>query len=71
MMPFPGPRQRLAALAAAFVVASAPAIADDVQDASKLLKSGHHQQALERVNKILASKPKDPQARFLKGLIFA
>jgi Flp pilus assembly protein TadD/ketosteroid isomerase-like protein len=42
-----------------------------VQDASKLLKSGQHQQALERVNKVLAAKPKDAQARFLKGLIFA
>ena len=29
--------------------------ADDLQDASKLLKSGQHQQALERVNKVLAS----------------
>jgi tetratricopeptide (TPR) repeat protein len=44
--------------------------ADDLQDASKLLKSGQHQQALERVNKVLAAKPRDPQARFLKGLIF-
>ena len=47
-----------------------PAGADDFQDAAKLLKSGQHQQALERVNKILAAKPRDPQARFLKGLIF-
>jgi tetratricopeptide (TPR) repeat protein len=45
--------------------------ADDIQDASKLLKSGQHQQALERVNKVLAAKPKDAQARFLKGLIYA
>jgi tetratricopeptide (TPR) repeat protein len=48
---------------------SLPARADDVQDASKLLKAGQHQQALERVNKVLATKPRDPQARFLKGLI--
>src|SRR5215510_3411071 len=32
---------------------------------------GPRQQALERVNKVLAGKPKDPQARFLKGLIYA
>ena len=51
------------------LVLAMPARADDVQDASKLLKSGQHQQALERVNKALASKPRDPQARFLKGLI--
>src|SRR3954470_2055646 len=44
--------------------------ADDLQDASRMLKAGQHQQALERVNKVLAAKPRDPQARFLKGLIF-
>ncbi len=64
-------RQALAALFAALVVASTAALADDVQEASKLLRSGQHQQALERVNKVLASRPKDAQARFLKGLIFA
>ncbi|MSP96073.1 MAG: tetratricopeptide repeat protein, partial [Betaproteobacteria bacterium] len=36
-----------------------------------MLKSGQHQQALERVNKVLAAKPRDARARFLKGLIFA
>jgi tetratricopeptide (TPR) repeat protein len=45
------------------------AFADDVQDASKLLKDGQRDQALERVNKALAAKPRDPQARFLKGII--
>src|SRR5207237_9369480 len=44
--------------------------ANELQDAAKLLKSGQHQQALERVNRILAAKPRDAQARFLKGLIF-
>ena len=43
--------------------------ADDLQDASKLLRDGQSQQALERVNRILVSRPKDAQARFLKGLI--
>jgi len=62
-------RPCLAALAAALICA--PAVANDIQDASKLLKSGQHQQALERVNKLLAAKPKDAQARFLKGLIYA
>ena len=71
MTPSPDPRQAIAALFAALVAVSFAAFADDVQDASKLLKSGQAQQALERVNKVLAAKPKDPQARFLKGLIFA
>jgi len=47
-----------------------PVYADDVQDAAKLLKAGQHKQALDLVNKVLASKPRDAQARFLKGLIF-
>ena len=71
MTTFSDLRKALAALFAALLCASAAAWADDVQDASKFLKSGQHQQALERVNKVLAAKPKDAQARFLKGLIFA
>jgi tetratricopeptide (TPR) repeat protein len=72
MMNFPDPRRALAAAVAALLCAVAAwAQSDDVQEASKLLKSGQHQQALERVNKVLATKPKDAQARFLKGLIYA
>jgi tetratricopeptide (TPR) repeat protein len=47
-----------------------PAFADEMQDAAKLLKAGQHKQALDLVNKVLASKPRDAQARFLKGLIY-
>jgi Flp pilus assembly protein TadD len=61
-------RQGLMALFACTLLAFA-ARADDMQDASRMLKAGQHQQALERVNKVLAAKPRDPQARFLKGLI--
>ncbi len=43
--------------------------ADEIQDANKLFKQGHLPQALEKVDAVLASKPKDAQARFLKGLI--
>lgn len=57
------------ALAFGLLVAASAARADELQDASQLLKAGQHQQALERVNKVLAEKPRDPQARFLKGLI--
>jgi len=74
MTTFPDSRQALAAILAALLLlstAGTAARADDVQDAAKLLKSGQPQQALERVNKVLAAKPKDAQARFLKGLIFA
>jgi tetratricopeptide (TPR) repeat protein len=47
-----------------------PVCADEVQDAAKLLKAGQHKQALDLVNKVLAAKPRDAQARFLKGIIF-
>jgi len=58
-------------VAFAFIVgAAAAARADDLQDAQQLFKSGHAQQALERVNRALAANPGEPQARFLKGLIF-
>jgi tetratricopeptide (TPR) repeat protein len=74
MLIFPAPRTLLRTALATCVgvlfAASPLARADDVQDAAKLLKAGQHQQAMERVNKVLAQKPKDPQARFLKGLIF-
>ena len=55
--------------ALALAVAATATRADDIQDASQLLRSGQHQQALDRVNKVLAAKPRDAQARFLKGLI--
>jgi tetratricopeptide (TPR) repeat protein len=58
--------RRVVAIALAIAM---PALADEVEEASKLLKAGQHKQALERVNKALAAKPRDPQARFLKGII--
>jgi tetratricopeptide (TPR) repeat protein len=64
------PRLGLAVLSAAFVFASAAARGDELAEAGKLLRSGQHQEAMTRVNKVLAAKPKDPQARFLKGLIY-
>ena len=44
--------------------------ADEIQDANKLFKQGQQEQALEKLDSVLAAKPKDAQARFLKGLIF-
>jgi tetratricopeptide (TPR) repeat protein len=43
--------------------------ADELQDANKFLKAGQHREALQSVNKALAAKPRDPQARFLKAVI--
>lgn len=64
------PARTFAAACALFVLSSA-AQSDDVQEAARLLRAGQHAQAHERINKVLAAKPRDPQARFLKGLIFA
>jgi tetratricopeptide (TPR) repeat protein len=54
----------------ALALVGGAARAGDVEDAQKLLKAGERQQALEKVNRALSANPKDPQARFLKGLIF-
>jgi tetratricopeptide (TPR) repeat protein len=55
---------------ALILLAAAPARADDLQEAQQLFKAGQTPQALERVNRALAANPREPQARFLKGLIF-
>jgi len=68
------PRNRLRGgvilLCALAFLGIASARAGEVEEAQKLLKAGQAPQALERVNRALAANPKDPQARFLKGLIF-
>ena len=51
------------------IFGAAAARADDLEEAQKLMKAGQSQQALEHVNKALAANPKEPQARFLKGVI--
>jgi len=71
MTTFPGARSTLRGACAALALACGAALADEVQEASKLFKSGRHAQALERVNQVLSGKPRDAQARFLKGLILA
>lgn len=44
---------------------------DRLGDASRLFKAGEHAQALETINRHLAGNPKDPQGRFLKGIILS
>src|SRR3989454_10489308 len=62
-------RRGLVSLCLCALFGAVAARADDLQDAQKYLKAGQHAQALERVNKALAAKPRDPQARFLKAVI--
>ena len=56
-------------LALLLYAAASGAHADDLADAQRLRKQGQLPQALEKVDTYVASKPKDPQGRFLKGLI--
>lgn len=45
--------------------------ASTLPEASQLFKQGQNSRALDKVNGYLAGNPKDPQGRFLKGLILA
>lgn len=57
------------ALTAAMFCLSPLAHADALQDIGKAMKQGQYPQALERVDQYLIANPKEPQGRFLKGLI--
>ena len=58
---------RLLALPA--LLSAAVAYADDYSDVNQLLRLGKHAEALTRADQYLAGKPRDPQMRFLKGVI--
>jgi tetratricopeptide (TPR) repeat protein len=60
-----------AVVAACLIVASAPALASDIQDINLQFRKGDLSGALESADLYLAKNPKDAQARFLKGLILA
>lgn len=73
-MHFPVKRIALSRLTAALLLSGAlglvsPARADESGEVTRLLKSGSLDQALARADAFLASKPRDPQMRFLKGLV--
>lgn len=46
-----------------------PAMADETADVQQLLRSGQYTAALEKADAFLKQKPRDPQMRFLKGVI--
>jgi Flp pilus assembly protein TadD len=58
----------LAVLTAALFAAGAVR-ADEYGDVNQLLRSGKHADALAKADQYLAGKPKDPQMRFLKGVV--
>jgi ketosteroid isomerase-like protein len=45
------------------------AFADELADAAQLLRAGQQAQALSKADAYLAKNPRDPQMRFLKGVI--
>jgi len=62
-------RTGVAAALCALWLAAPPTFAASLDDATALLKAGQHERALLQINELLESNPKDPQARFLKGVI--
>jgi Flp pilus assembly protein TadD len=58
---------RLLTLALTCAVVSAQA--DDYGDVSQLLRNGQRAEAMAKADVYLAAKPRDPQMRFLKGVI--
>lgn len=58
----------LSVLSAAALLAAAPAGADELRDLQALLRQGKTTEALARIEKALAERPKDAQLRFLKGV---
>ncbi|MBY0573000.1 MAG: tetratricopeptide repeat protein [Undibacterium sp.] len=52
-----------------FCVHPSISFADDASDASKLYKAGQLNEAIKKIDAVLAQKPKDAQMRFLKGII--
>lgn len=58
---------RLLVLVATLSVSAAHA--DDYADVNRLVHAGQYPEALAKADQYLASKPRDPQMRFLKGVI--
>ena len=63
------PTAALRALFMAAVLSAGSAWADDYADVSKLMRAGQYAEALTKSDQYLATKPKDPQMRFLRGVI--
>lgn len=61
---------RASVLAAALAAGWSFAQADDYADVNRLLRAGQLAEAGTKADQFLAGKPRDPQMRFLKGVIF-
>lgn len=58
-------------LALVLSVATMLAHADEVAEVNQLVKAGQATEAMAKLEQFLAFKPKDPQLRFLKGVMLA
>lgn len=56
------------ALAALITATASAAHADDAADVQKLMSTGKAAEALQKADQFLASKPRDPMMRFLRGI---
>ena len=61
--------QLIHGLVLALAFAWLPAHADDYGDVSKLMRSGKLAEAMAKADSYLSTNPRDPQMRFLKGVI--
>ena len=67
--PFTSRRLLARLLLAVLVAAAFPARADELADVQRLYYAGQTATAMQRVDQALATNPRDPQMRFLKGVM--
>jgi tetratricopeptide (TPR) repeat protein len=61
--------QAIQGLVLAVILAAFPAWADEYSDVSQLIRAGNLGGALAKADQYLATRPRDPQMRFLKGMV--
>lgn len=66
-----GRRAARACLLALLVSAPFAALADEYTEVNRLVQAKQYEQAMSRADQYLTAKPRDPQMRFLKGVILA
>jgi tetratricopeptide (TPR) repeat protein len=61
----------LSALIVAIFGMALPALADEYSDVNRLIKSNQMSEALSKADQFLTQKPRDPQMRFMRGVILS
>ncbi|WP_295547100.1 tetratricopeptide repeat protein [uncultured Pseudacidovorax sp.] len=60
-----------ASLACLLVAGAGAALADDYAEVNALLRTGKAAEALDKADRYIAGNPRDPQMRFLRGVILS